>query len=283
MDITAHKLQGMLTENTGTHFLDSGGACGRSWQQNQGRKFEAEPATVLTGRWGLDVTHNVYHWLKERLEYNPNLQRQFTRWSNRPENDRESWFGCLDSFMEYLQVRAEKKGTPIGGIYGEGDPVTVNTYNHESLLSQTIQFTYWEDEDGGHVFLQIHGGADVRGGYTKPVAFDVDESISELGIFSDRNAGIYCTDDARDTEQVWVEGTDPGPCEARWSTDDGYHWYQDTYPEEYADLNKYEVVQHDDALEDDSEPKPGDGYIFVDEGGCPHCPLCGSKLEASPY
>ena len=30
----------MLTESTGTHFLDSGGATGRHWQQNQKRTLE---------------------------------------------------------------------------------------------------------------------------------------------------------------------------------------------------------------------------------------------------
>ena len=31
----------MLTENTGTHMLDSGGDNGRSWQQNQGLTVDA--------------------------------------------------------------------------------------------------------------------------------------------------------------------------------------------------------------------------------------------------
>ena len=31
----------MMTENTGTHFLDSGGAYGRNWQRNKGLTVDA--------------------------------------------------------------------------------------------------------------------------------------------------------------------------------------------------------------------------------------------------
>ena len=89
---TAAVLAAMLTENTGTNFLDSGGIAkydadgnyvgsdcgyGRHWQRNQHRDFDAEPATVLSFKYGIDVTHNVYHWLLERLEYDDELQDRF--------------------------------------------------------------------------------------------------------------------------------------------------------------------------------------------------------------
>jgi hypothetical protein len=37
---TEQAIYEMLTESTGTHFLDSGGATGRHWQQNQKRTLE---------------------------------------------------------------------------------------------------------------------------------------------------------------------------------------------------------------------------------------------------
>jgi len=277
-NLTARKIAGMLTENTGSHFLDSGGAYGRNWQHNQGRAFKAEPECTLEAKYGINVTHNVYHWLQEKLEYNPNIQRQFTRFANSDEMSGESWFGCVAAYMDKLEDKAGREGLDFGGIYGEGRPVTVNTYNHQSLLSQTIQFTYWEDSNGEHVFLQIHGGCDVRGGYTKPVAFDVRE---EIGIFDDQRAGIYCTNENAVADQLCIDGmVDEGDCESSWYTDDGYHWYANN---DEGDLDKYELVQADDELEDGSVPAPGKGYIFVDENGIPHCPHCGSKLAASPY
>ncbi len=40
------KIAEMMTENTGTHFLDSGGESGRFWQRNQGKDFKKEqPST----------------------------------------------------------------------------------------------------------------------------------------------------------------------------------------------------------------------------------------------
>lgn len=56
----------MLTENTGKHFLDSGGANGRNWQRNQG----------LTGKWcwaiesegGADLGHGTVSCLDDALE-----------------------------------------------------------------------------------------------------------------------------------------------------------------------------------------------------------------------
>ena len=41
---TADVIISMLKENTGAHFLDSGGAYGRNWERNQARDFESEPA-----------------------------------------------------------------------------------------------------------------------------------------------------------------------------------------------------------------------------------------------
>ena len=306
-DITAQILHDMLTENTGRHMLDSGGSCGRAWQRNQGRAFENEPEVSLDASYDyLDITLNLYHWLKSRLEYNEDLDNRFQEFSTSDEMDKESWFACGDAFMTLLQEEAEENGTDFGGIYGEDDPQTVNTYNHESLLSQVIQYTYWEDEDGAHVLLQIHGGADVRGGYTRPVFFDVDDSSSELAMFDDSDAHIYCTDIHAVKDQmvipgvegtgdngryVWNENTkrnkwvrdkpafDVGSCGMSWDTRGGYWESNDND----VDIKDCEIVKYDEELEDGSDPKPGDGYIFVNEDGVPHCPTCGSPMEAGCY
>lgn len=306
-DVTAQVLHDMLTENTGTHMLDSGGSCGRAWQRNQGRAFENEPEVSLDASWGyLDITLNLYHWLKNRLEYNEALDQRFVAFATSEAMDRESWFTCADEFIELLKTEAEEMGMPIGGIYGDGDPLTVNTYNHESLLSQVIQYTYWEDEDGGHVLLQIHGGADVRGGYTRPTAFDVTEEMGEMAFFDDGRATVYCTDVNAVRDQMVIPGVngtgcapghwdkdlkrwvtepnarefDDGSCGAQWENCNGY-WENSENTD--VDMRECKIVKYDEELEDGSEPKPGDGYIFVDEDGVPHCPDCGSPLKASAF
>lgn len=89
---TAEVLAALLKEHTATHLLDSGGTAkydehghyvgsdygyGRHWERNRHRDFDAEPATVVNFKYGIEVTHNVYHWLLERVEYNGDMQDLF--------------------------------------------------------------------------------------------------------------------------------------------------------------------------------------------------------------
>ena len=76
--LTEDTLASMLRENTGRHFLDSGGAYGRHWERNQGRDFKSEPETTCKfqvrtyrGKMNLelDITHRTFHWLNARLTH----------------------------------------------------------------------------------------------------------------------------------------------------------------------------------------------------------------------
>lgn len=253
MDKTKEILARMLTENTGTHFLDSGGTNGRMWQRNQGKDFEKAPASTVEFRaydrdvyagkrycpacgefphhnayaevacpscgktdnkpvreerrkLEVSVTHNVYHWLAEKLTFDEDLDRKFHRWVRRQSADRY-W---LDLMQDWAEKMVEKYDGGHGP-YGEGgEPCVVNTYNGEDALSQTLQYVYFEtSEHGGVVMLQVHGGADVRGGYTKPRIFTTND---ELGIFDNARASIWCPEcefhwDADDACNFAPEGT----------------------------------------------------------------------------
>ncbi len=60
----------MLKENTGSHFLDSGGAYGRNWQRNQKVDFEEnQPVTVDTAYNGYCLTNEV----GEEVLYEPGM------------------------------------------------------------------------------------------------------------------------------------------------------------------------------------------------------------------
>lgn len=92
---TATVLAGMLRENTGTHFLDSGSAYGRHWQRNQTAEFDKQSPCELSftireygDKQDLDIefTLNVYHWLSERVEYSSAMQRLFDAYARKPEN-----------------------------------------------------------------------------------------------------------------------------------------------------------------------------------------------------
>lgn len=260
---TARVLRAMLTENTGRSILDSGDAYGRNWQRNQGRDFDAEPATVLDARWGLSVTHNVYHWLLERVDYDrdaQNMQRRYDRWVERNSDNYTSHTEDIAGFIAYLRERGEIDDDGLywadGGTFGE------NTYNGPDLLSQTLQYAVFAHapRNAGHtalyVIVQIHGGCDVRGGYTRPRIFSIigddstcllDNARAYLSCDGYDIAAVTCGDcgavteaDRDDSARVWHgQRIRCGAClsdnvtierrELRhmWYTDDAYHWHSD--------------------------------------------------------
>jgi len=246
MSKTSEVIKGMLTENTGTHFLDSGGAYGRSWQRNQGRDFENDLETVLSFKYGgISITHNLYHWLNDRVEYSEQMQELFDKFTELPENEDDHWLALMEKFPQWLMDNGY--ATEIGGIYGDGDPFVHNTYNGEDLLEQVLQFLYMtieglpEDEEsdidlrGEYVLLQIHGGCDVRGGYTAPKAFEM-LGHSELAMFDNARASIYCLGEH---------------CDNNYYTDDGYHWYHEgACGRGYHQLESWERLNVEDVTEE---------------------------------
>lgn len=176
-------LASMLTENTGRHFLDSGGAYGRNWERNAGltvEDFESAPvATFDDSRYGGYATIDLYHWLKGRLEYDPVMDRLFRIYV---QDSDDYWLQDMESFAEYMH----------DGSLREWDRwTTVNSYNDENALSQTIQFTQFVHKDQVYVLLQIHGGCDVRGGYTTPRAFKAPDGY---WFYDWSDYSVFCTD-----------------------------------------------------------------------------------------
>lgn len=268
----------MLRENTGRHMLDSGGAYGRNWERNQEREFLDEPTGKLAFRvyegklemW--DCSLNVFHWLDERVEFEPEMQKRFDAFVNRPEYEDEGWVICMEDFAKSLGGK---------GIYGDGEPVTVNTYNNEDMLSQILQFVYFEIEDsededlddGGYIALQIHGGCDARGGYTSPKLFSA--SIEEYSILDNARATIVPEADADAPEQLRIPipgiGTEETPY---WDTDNaGYTWSSDCY----ENLGDYPVIESDDPTDWSR------GTVRVDSEGNGYCPVTGERLGVYSY
>lgn len=286
MTLTESILIGMLKENTGAHMLDSGGAYGRNWERNQFRDFMSEPECTLSFKYGIEVTLNVFHWLKERVTYNPMLQSQFTRFAHSKAMEDECWLTCMEAFAERKARKAGYKPND------EGWPFCENTYNHGSLLSQVIQYVQWVDDDGMHVALQIHGGCDVRGGYTAAKIFDANDWYP---LSDDARATIICP-----------------TCHARWWTDDAYHWYPEpdgiVFPDSESipgqlslGITLQKVEQPFDLLSlcevlwrnelayprqevEEFPNNPERGILYVDREGRGLCPYCSKGvLEARPY
>lgn len=249
----------MLTENTGRALGDSGAAYGRNWERNQGRDFEAEPVASLDVRWNRadeafrpEVTINVYHWLAEKVTFAPKLDAIYQAFAE-PRREEDSEFAIMEEFVEFLGA---------SGLYGDGDPMTVNTYNGNCLLSQTLQFIYFTHQDESYILLQVHGGCDVRGGYTNARVFKANDDVLD---FSD--ATIFADGEGAFNDLPY------------WTTDDGWHFYYEGACGLGAgkELDKY-VTSFDPAHK-------GDGiHVYVDEeSNTAYCPLTGHPLAASSH
>jgi hypothetical protein len=209
------RIAGMLTENTGMHMLDSGGAYGRNWQRNQGKDFTKE-SQVKVEVYENDVTfsRSTFDFLTSQCDVTPaseKLNSQFKAFLNTPEikeGDAPDWSSeTMQAFMDKLFKGQER----IVDIYGEEDGQigkVDNSYNYDNALDQVLLTVMFRKDGKTFVLLSVHGGADVRGGYTTPQVFEVtsDEGVADwIGGMQD----LYAADG------------DNG-----WNSDDaGYHWY----------------------------------------------------------
>jgi hypothetical protein len=174
----------MLTENTGVHGMDSGGDSGRAWQRNQalGRAgIKASPAARM-GDYAPELS--TFHFLNETVTYAPVLDlslRGFMQKSN------DSYREDIANWLDFLGIDPEIEGSD----FYTSNRYEFNTYNNEyCLLDQALQFTIFTLNKVDYVALQIHGGADIRGGYTAPRVFKADRE--EL-IFGSESALMVCT------------------------------------------------------------------------------------------
>jgi hypothetical protein len=187
----------MLRENTGSHFLDSGGAYGRNWERNQGKSFNDQPQvwwewSQYKGKLQLSATVSLYHWMVDNLEFDQEMQARLDQFAE--ENPDMPW-------LELQEVFAEHEAELFSH---DTEPRVINTYNDPDNcdLSQVLQYHELFTEgsyEPTHLVVSVHGGCDVRGGYTAPKCF--------------RLRGDYF--EALDTMQ------------ARWFGTSDYSWYRD--------------------------------------------------------
>lgn len=210
----------MLLENTGVHMCDSGGENGRHWQINRANgidKREEYPVEAYIDNdqktVELEAHVNIYPFLIKHLDRTENAEfienllytvcgiRDISIWSifeieelfkndflydyyyNKYYDDNNN-----DFRDEYYDLDTPKEINPCP-YFNEFE--WLNTYNYDEYLSQTLQYLLFSDEyDTDYILLQIHNGADVRGGYTAPRVFE----INDLDYFSlyQQQTEVYC-------------------------------------------------------------------------------------------
>lgn len=166
------KIYAILTTSTGEHMLDSGGAYGRHWQRNQVRTiddFINEPVATLDEYGSLDIS--VFHHLTGSLVLAEEMDALYM------EHFKDSQNSHLEDIADFIE------------LLGADEGASENTYNYESALSQVLQYQFFALGDRQYVALQVHQGADVRGGYTRPYIFELDDEYA----FISEYASIPCT------------------------------------------------------------------------------------------
>lgn len=174
---TAEALAEMMTENTGRHMLDSGNAYGRAWERNAGMTagdFLARPACVVDSDG--EITLDMFNFLNDRLHVETRLTSAWEAFdSERPD---DSWGETLNEWLDAIGVPAESDGDFYSDARWE-----FNTYNFDgALINGTFQGVKFGLDGETYIALQIHGGCDVRGGYTKYKIFsgDIESLVLDL-------------------------------------------------------------------------------------------------------
>jgi hypothetical protein len=263
----------MMKENTGVHMMDSGGAYGRNWERNQDFSFATtKEAELSISSYGIEVTINVAHWLKDNFAYPEAINKIYKAFC---ENSEDNHLADMGKFVYMLQ----------GLTDCDIEWFSENSYNRDSLLSQVIQYIAFEVNEemaeklsakyseviseeatpGYYALISLHNGCDVRGGYTRARIFQMEELYD---IYRDDSYTIQC-----DAPYV----THPDLFEDHDTPISRPHvWYGQLYDMEsdedgILDLNKYEISDNPD--------NRGKGIIYYDEDDVGYCPICGAKLN----
>jgi len=227
------RISEMLTENTGTHFLDSGGAYGRHWEKNQKRAFADEPVINVDGSKDGDFTIDIstYHFLTNHLTVSPEsekLNKQFKAFADKPENKDVPY----PELMRMWQEELFQKQKQLVDIYGNEDGTMTNvsnSYNDDNLIDQVLQYQFFRKDGHEFAILQIHGGCDVRGGYTAPQVFELSTLLGEgVADWLTHMTDVQASDGVR----------------TFYSDDSGYHWYADTGKDPDISKWRYDVRRH---------------------------------------
>tara|TARA_B100000470_G_scaffold214018_1_gene195004 strand:+ start:1212 stop:2093 length:882 start_codon:yes stop_codon:yes gene_type:complete len=201
MTETESAIHDMIVEDCGTHMMDSGGDGGRSWQRNRHIKdFRLLSAINYEYEkdYGITIGRLLFHHLNDHLTYDKEETKKLKKWLKK--NDK--YTNSTSDVEEYIEQ-----------VYGGSEDESYysgNTYNSEHLLSQDFQYVTY----GTKIFISIHGGADIRGGYT------------DYKVFNDNDDTLWI-----DASQVTMRCK----CGSVYSDDSGFHWYNDDYSMETKD------------------------------------------------
>ncbi len=268
----------MLTQNTGSHILDSGGAYGRHWQRNQTRSLFDEPAVcAVVGIKDFYLKVSLAHWLDYNLEFDGKTSRSFYSFVAK-QDPFESYDSILDAYID------KKKWTLLSSGY---------TYNYENAFDQDFIWSTIEDADGDlHIVVRSHNGCDARAGFSSPFFFT---SKTDDGINTTPTLSIYCNGcdtiwDSHDSgyryECVKFNGVFDNFCQFDFRDndvtvlaidEDEWQAYRKAYPVDIIAREQLSFIE--DPARIIIKQLPSELLFGYDDKSNLYCPICGSRLE----
>lgn len=259
--VTERKLYDLFVVPVDRNICDSGSVYGCKNDYNRKRNLFVEPCTYFDitrlndGQAWFNIYVNTFRLLCKCLKYNAKEDMRFQEWYQQHDN----WLDAIEH--EDCTFKPQ-------GYFGSSWRV-YNSYNDESSrLDNVIQYAkypyerycgYDRDEgdiDSNWMIVQIHGGCDVRSGYSAPVLFQlVDE---EKFNWESTEAAMYCTkcafaaDYSFDSAEIW-------------SVPKGQEDYLNERPEKVFPCKAGNI--------------PEKGAIICTEDGQLLCPFCGGRLS----
>ena len=163
MDKTKKVLIEMFTEFTGVSILDSGDAYGRNFERN--RKIKDWDSIPEVEPWfcckELGPIIHLFPFLNNRLEFEEELTKDFYKWLDEHPDE-------YSNDVKSIEKWVNEHNNLIHEHYEL-------TYNFDTFFDQGFQYNYFRDPDRKKEYLaiMIHGGADIRGGYTDAKIFKI--------------------------------------------------------------------------------------------------------------
>lgn len=148
-------------ENTGAHFLDSGGAYGRHHERPE---ISDKTPTIIWEDKEYPPSLLTSAYLDNIFEIDRKLQKKWSDWDDATKEELD-WFASAAQFMDSMDMESVLRD---------------NTYNQENDLTQDFVYSVYipignaSDEaiyagEDVVTVLFIHCGCDVRGGYGRPL------------------------------------------------------------------------------------------------------------------
>ena len=170
--ITKTVIVKMLKEDTGSSLCDSGMIYGYAYERRRAIKnFDDLPRD-----WKCDCGEdncegyimNTYKIFIEHLAYDSKMTRRLIALCNRKKNANRDYAECINEFIESVE---DEDGIRDG----------FNTAcNDESKLDTDCVYAIFEHGEQAYAVLRIHGGCDLRGGYTDPKVFRIKTDMSSF-------------------------------------------------------------------------------------------------------